>query len=490
MNIYKKRSLLPFIILICCTFFQITPGYGGFEEEDYDMYRGKSTFGTLHGTDLDMIHGLLATDETIVSNKCGQKGIDGKTEVNKTNNIVFGALSLILKKGGTSRVVTIDLTLDSPEEQSQKRKVFESASTYALYKNPELSPLFSFDEDLPSVDILSNHVGKIWGAKGDGGVDWTMKPGLPMRETYIWNDFEFLRKNIEISKENLRSFLPKIASEISSMCVPLSSLALTLETKDHPLSFAQLIVFQQKQGKDETPSHVLSRLITTATQRQAELENAEDDLKSKINNLYRYFGHSEQKMLNFLMGEECGVFDELIDLIDEDETVEGALLHVHSRYNFCQTCRRALIRTSAPEGFLRAKLEDRLKDFKSDSFYFKVLASFRVMYYPGIWMSYNVPEDHTGEQLHPEDLTPNAPQLFLNKINRYTEDEVQKDKEYYQQKHTPFTFQSGLFFPQPPASSPIAASSLHSAPLVIPPSSSSVPTSPENTITLEGQEGN
>lgn len=68
MNTYRKRNFLSFLILICCTFFSITPSYGGLEEDDYDIYRGKRKFGTLHGQDLDAIHEELATCETIVSN--------------------------------------------------------------------------------------------------------------------------------------------------------------------------------------------------------------------------------------------------------------------------------------------------------------------------------------------------------------------------------------------------------------------------------------
>lgn len=457
MNIYKKKNLLSFIILICCTFFPVTPSYGGLEEDDYDIYRGKSKFGTLHGQDLDAIHEELATCETNVSNK---------TSSQAKNNIVFGALSLVLKNGDSSRIVTINLALDSPDEQTSKRKAFESASTYTLYKDAELSQSFSFDTGVPSIDILSNHVGKIWGNRGEDGHDWIMKPDLSIRETYIWDDFEYLRRNLEISKENLRSSLTKTALEISSMCFPLSSLALTLETKDQPF-FTQLSIFQQQQGKDGSPSSVLNSLQEMAEKKKKELKKAEDDLKQKTNKFYVYFGHSEQKMLNFLLNDECGVFDELIELIG-DETVEGALIHIHSRYNFCQTCRRALIRTSAPGGALRTKLEDRIEGYKSASFYCKVLASFRVMYNPGIWMSYKVADD----SLHPEDLTPGAPHLFLNKIARGTSDEIQKDQEYEISKgdqvaHTPYTFQSGIL------ASPITASSSSPAPVFLSSSSSS-----------------
>jgi hypothetical protein len=176
MNTYRKRNFLSFLILICCTFFPVTPSYGGFEEDDYAIYGGKSKFGVFHGKDLDAIHQELATCETTVSNK---------TPPQVKNNIVFGALSLILKNGGSSRVVTINLAIDSPDGQPSKRKTFESASTYTLYKDGELSQSFSFDKNVPSIDILSNHVGKIWGDRGEGGIDWIMKPGLSDRETYI-----------------------------------------------------------------------------------------------------------------------------------------------------------------------------------------------------------------------------------------------------------------------------------------------------------------
>ncbi|MBY0273662.1 MAG: hypothetical protein K2X02_09725 [Alphaproteobacteria bacterium] len=459
MNTYRKRNFLSFLILICCTFFSITPSYGGLEEDDYDIYRGKRKFGTLHGQDLDAIHEELATCETIVSNK---------TSSQAKNNIVFGALSLVLKNGDSSRVVTINLSIDSPDGQSSKRKVFESTSTYTLYKDNTLSQSFSFDKEAPSIAILSDHVGEIWGDRGEDGHDWIMKPSLLVRERYIWDDFEYLRRNLEISKENLRSSLTKTALEISSMCFPLSSLALTLEIKDRPF-FTQLSIFQQQQGKDGSPSGVLNSLQEMAERKKKELKKAEDDLKQKTNKFYVYFGHSEQKMLNFLLDDECGVFDELIGLIRE-ETVEGALLHVHSRYNFCQTCRRALIRTSAFGGALRTKLEDRIGALKSASFYCKVLASFRVMYNPGVWMSYKVTDDDAGE-LSPEDLTSNVPHLFLSKITRGTSDEILKDKEYEASKgdqaiHTPYTFQSGVLVP------PIAASSSTSV-QVLPFSSSS-----------------
>lgn len=167
---------------------------------------------------------------------------------------------------------------------------------------------------------------------------------------------------------------------------------------------------------DESPSKLLKEAETEISRKKELIENAEEKFKEYVTSFYRYFWHSEQRLIHFLTDSKSEfLWNVLADNLEEQEEIQGAFLHLHSRYNYCQTCRCTLVRSAMPGGVLRDRIENQLS-LTNRPFFFHILASFRVHYgydYKNerVWMPYNI--DSSIKCVFP---SVTAPYFYLKKL--------------------------------------------------------------------------
>lgn len=381
-------------------------------------------------TDLDKIQCSLALQERTITETLFKMDKD-----NKKNNIVLAKLTVIVRGEDNKNN---GLTVMIPMPNTELPQVFESTvNRRAQHKENSEENLkdYSFKGDLSSIPVVISHINKIWGKKEEvnSRVRWKKKPDFLYREDLIWEDFYDLQTQLWEQKEGLKKLVTQIA--LTNFTQKFSELALALTETGAIEDQTEILRNNVASNKEATPSKLLDKMIKLIESKKKGIEAEEKKFKTAVTLVYHYFWHSEQRLIHFLESPQSASFwEELVDKIGENQVV-GAFLHLHSRYNLCRTCRCAVARSSRKEGAVYEKFLEKLERSdisKTNDFFFKVLASFRVHYdcqYKKqiVWMPYNPSGFNSGVgSLKFND----SPPLYIKKIRLGEQEEKEQDKEY------------------------------------------------------------
>jgi hypothetical protein len=464
----------------------------GYEDKDEKQIVILKQFGQCYEDlfNIDKIHSGLANHEVAITENLLYVNPDNRT------NIVLGAISIILKAADGGKTL-IHKTILGPESHAEKLRVFDSKTNYnpketkqaetadkkleagdkvegslttqnlsisdmgaeksikqnnqgklpkrkkalekaerQMKKGPKATPHESldgyfFENSLTSFSEVNTHINKVWGQQQDDPtIPYTKKNDLRPHEECIWKDFETFQSTIWQQKEQLQKLLLQAALEdFSGPLRALASRLLLPESKEFDDQTENLILNKQN------PSKALEDAENRIRHYKEAIKKTEKDFKDYIEKFYLYFWHSEQRFINYLATDKSDAFwESLCDLIPNDTELEGVFLHLHSRHNFCKTCRYALARSGANQGQLFERIGAKLSP-NNTNFFFKVLGSYRVPYdcdYKGkrVWMPYKTTEqDLASSQLG---LLKNPASFCIARVYCHTEEEQEKDREFFQ----------------------------------------------------------
>ncbi len=368
-------------------------------------------------------------------------------------------------KGELSALVSDSMSADQTMDMLKR---FDLISNKFM---PELSVHVRglvFEDNTVGMLELFKHTHSIWNND--------MPPeGLSTRESIIWNEFNSLVKEINDMSVNLKKIISNKSVQINKYMQTITQYAKSMDAfseslakLDDPSEQARRIVFEQERGWQ--PSEILEDLASLdidpnynygkekrdqakkekkrsahekiSSSNQAEkLAKEEKQLRGKIQEIYSNFWHSEQRLIYFLLNTS-DFWDRVRGkILAMNGKVMGVFLHLHSRKNFCETCRHTLAGVMQPNGALRNKLFMALeKELVSDAF-FTLLGSFRVHYnndYKDVhnskrkiclWAPYIVVDEDL-IVAHVDKTLLNVPAFFVKRISFPQSDEIKDDVEW------------------------------------------------------------
>ncbi|OJW53948.1 MAG: hypothetical protein BGO67_07740 [Alphaproteobacteria bacterium 41-28] len=427
-----KFKRLFFLLLFFIPFQALvysTSGVCGFGEEDDDsVYLGFRQFGKFGSNrhDLDAIHDALAKEESLITQEVRKKDPKNK------NNIVLGCLAVIVENED-GRIIIIKKKIKIFKEGKEKLRAFESAGKLILKDNKALKK-YSFEDELAKVPELVEHVSKIWGRikEGDSSQKWIKREDFSPREKDIWKKFKDLQAGLWEKKEQLKSLIVETA--LTNYTQGISSLALDVASSERREAHHQTETLRDRilVNKTKSPSELLKIAEKEINNKRKEFEQVEKEFEAYATMIYRWFWHSEQRLIHFFSSPISESFwESLLDKVQGK--VKGAFLHLHSHYNLCPTCRRAVARASVPGGMLWKRMQAKLAP-QEETFFFKVLASFRVQYGPQDprtnekdWVPHKVFASAGSAELVSSHT---APPLYLKKVWLGEEEEQEEGNDY------------------------------------------------------------
>jgi len=404
------------------------------ETDDSQVYLGFNKFGIIRGPnysdsyDLDRINYDLAKSELEITRELQ------KVSPTKRNNIALGCLTVIVEDDDR-KVSFIKRDIASLEQEEEKLRAFESTLTPGTQYNEELLKKYYFERSLNKLPELIEHVNKIWGKVSDPSYDKDDQSLNAIKfssyEKKLWEKFTSIQARLWKLKEDLKNLI--IQTALTSNTQKLNDLALhftTPEINDHQ-DQAEILRDCLFINKDKTPSKLLKLMEESIAKQQKLVSQAEEEFRKAVTAIYSPFWHSEQRLIHFLSSPAQDAFWESL----EDEIngkVIGVFIHLHSRFNICPTCRRALSRATQPKGMLWARIRDKLNIEKED-FPLKILSSFRVHYgvkpkdSEKVWLFHKVLD--SGREVSLNEMR-DTPPLYLRKVWMGDKEEREEDSQY------------------------------------------------------------
>lgn len=382
---------------------------------DDDICASFHKLGSFTNIDLDDLHLKLAKEENNITKELIERGS------NKTNNVAIATITLWLEhKDGSSETKIFPVGLPSKvleeNHESIRRKVFESAFTLNATKGRKLNTRYNFDSKLIEIPDLLSHINSIWGKETNKKASWEPKDDLTdWEKRKIWEQFIKFQEKIVPSNDKLKkevtsaalciNSFPSLAPFINNFAFLLDKEEKNSKSKDYSFNQAEIVKGNIFRGTIDNDIDLLlerSKILTTTLE---SFQTSLNSTRQEITKLYNYFWHSEQRLIHFLVSNQSRTYwEEIKEYLTDFEdlpSIKGAILHIHSRNNFCQTCRHSLVRVCHKgDGILYNKLQEQFRKWNitpKNSFFLKICGSFRVMYKASLpndksiyWMSYNV----------------------------------------------------------------------------------------------------
>lgn len=305
-------------------------------------------FGIYNNCNLDRVQKKLATKEGRLSSILLKSN-----HPHKQQNLVIGKLTFVVQNERSGKMWNLSVPL---------KPIFESRLDYE--KCPTLKP----DDDLfPNERVFENQVLTL-----NLLFDYIMKILPANQKNKRIEEIVKIHKVLQRRTSNLLEMMKKLTSQ-------LDDIGVEDELQEDPLEKLRKMLFdKEEKGKNEKFSSILAKLATLSSRGEiTTAESLEKNVRTKIFNFYKDFWHAELRLIYHILYNEMIADSVRVNLSAGDKIV-GIFVHLHSRYNFCNTCQEALV-YAIP--LLKEHFKNELRTvLDRENIFLKLLSSFRIHY--------------------------------------------------------------------------------------------------------------